>query len=85
MSNIWVKNFLGKSHNNLLCIDIICHGVPSPMVWKKYIKYREEKAGSSTKRIAFRRKDEGWKRFSVSFTFKNDTEYRIKTLERIYL
>ncbi|EOC99328.1 Coenzyme F420 hydrogenase/dehydrogenase, beta subunit C-terminal domain [Caldisalinibacter kiritimatiensis] len=71
-----LKTFLGKAYENLLCADIICHGVPSPEVWKKYIIYREEKAGSSTKRIAFRRKDEGWKRYSVSFIFKNDTEYR---------
>ena len=80
-----LKTFLGKSYNNLLCIDIICHGVPSPMVWKKYIKYREEKAGSSTERIAFRRKDEGWKRFSVSFTFKNDTEYRQNFREDLFM
>src|SRR5690606_17661880 len=63
----------------------ICHGVPSPMVWKKYIKYREEKAGSSTERIAFRRKDEGWKRYSVSFTFKNDTEYRQNFREDLFM
>lgn len=80
-----LKTFLGKSYNNLLCIDIICHGVPSPMVWKKYIKYREEKAGSSTERIAFRRKDEGWKRYSVSFTFKNDTEYRQNFREDLFM
>jgi coenzyme F420-reducing hydrogenase beta subunit len=71
-----LQAFLKKSYENLLCVDIICHGVPSPVLWKKYIKYREEKAGSSTQRIAFRRKDEGWKRFSVSFLFKNNTEYR---------
>lgn len=76
-----LKSYLGHSYDNLLCLDIICHGVPSPEVWKKYIEYREEKAGSKTQRIAFRRKDEGWKRFSVSFLFKNDTEYR-KTLDK---
>lgn len=76
-----LKSYLGHSYDNLLCLDIICHGVPSPEVWKKYIEYREEKAGSKTQRIAFRRKDEGWKRYSVSFLFKNDTEYR-KTLDK---
>lgn len=76
-----LKSYLGHSYDNLLCLDIICHGVPSPEVWKKYVEYREEKAGSKTQRIAFRRKDEGWKRYSVSFLFKNDTEYR-KTLDK---
>ena len=32
-------NFLGKTYENLLCIDIICHGVPSYLLWKKYIQY----------------------------------------------
>ena len=71
-----LKSFLGKSYNNLLCVDIVCHGVPSPLVWKKYVDYRQEKAGSAVQRISFRRKDDGWKRYSVSFLFKNNTEYR---------
>ncbi|NLZ52236.1 MAG: 4Fe-4S dicluster domain-containing protein, partial [Thermoanaerobacteraceae bacterium] len=54
-----LKSFLGRPYENLFCIDIVCHGVPSPYVWEKYIKYREKKAGSTTQRIAFRRKDEG--------------------------
>ena len=28
--------------DNLYCIDIICHGVPSPMVWKDYLIYCEK-------------------------------------------
>lgn len=71
-----LKSYLGQFYGNLICIDIVCHGVPSPDVWHKYVEYREEKAGFSTQRIAFRRKDEGWKRYSVSFLFKNNTEYR---------
>ncbi len=71
-----LKSYLGKSYSNLLCVDIVCHGVPSPLVWKKYVDYRQEKAGSAVQRISFRRKDDGWKRFSVSFLFKNNTEYR---------
>jgi coenzyme F420-reducing hydrogenase beta subunit len=71
-----LKSYLGKSYSNLLCVDIVCHGVPSPLVWKKYVDYRQEKAGSAVQRISFRRKDDGWKRYSVSFLFKNNTEYR---------
>lgn len=71
-----LKAFLQQDYDNLLCIDIICHGVPSPKVWQKYVSYREKCAGAPARRIAFRRKDEGWKRYSVSFLFNNDTEYR---------
>lgn len=71
-----LKLFLGNTYDNLVCMDIVCHGVPSPSVLEKYIKYREKQANSKTKRIAFRRKYEGWKQFSVSFLFENNTEYR---------
>ena len=33
-----LKHFLRKDYDNLLTVDIICHGVPSPKVWKKYLE-----------------------------------------------
>lgn len=33
-----LKRFLGKDYSNLFTIDVICHGVPSPKVWKHYLK-----------------------------------------------
>lgn len=75
-----LKSYLQQDYDNLFCIDIICHGVPSPKVWQKYVSYRENCAGAMARRISFRRKNEGWKRFSVSFLFSNDTEY-IQTLD----
>jgi len=77
--------FLKVPFDNLLCVDIICHGVPSPKVWKKYIELREKEAGSAVQRISFRLKNEGWKRYSVSFLFKNDTEYRQNLKNDLYM
>ena len=36
-----LKHYLGRDYDNLICQDIICHGVPSPKVWAKYISYRK--------------------------------------------
>lgn len=77
--------YLGKSYDNLYCQDIICHGVPSPMVWKKYVDYREEKAASKTWRIFFRHKKYGWKIYSVLFAFANNTEYIQNLSKDLYL
>lgn len=38
-----LKNFLQKDYNNLICVDVICHGVPSPELWRKYVYYQEKK------------------------------------------
>lgn len=32
-----LKQFLGIDYPDLLTIDVICHGVPSPAVWKQYL------------------------------------------------
>lgn len=45
-----LKKYLRKEYDNLLTVDIICHGVPSPLVWRRYIdetadKLRAERAG----------------------------------------
>lgn len=33
-----LKNFLRKNYDNLIAVDFLCHGVPSPGVWRKYIE-----------------------------------------------
>jgi len=32
-----LKKFLQKEYDNLLTVDLICHGVPSPGVWRQYL------------------------------------------------
>ncbi len=66
--------FLGKEYPNLICMDFICHGVPSPTVWKRYVSYREEKANARMVNAFFRRKHYGWKSFTMQFVFDNGTE-----------
>lgn len=33
-----LKKFLRKEYDNLLAVDFVCHGVPSPKVWRKYLQ-----------------------------------------------
>lgn len=34
-----LRRYLRKEYENLLCVDVICHGSPSPGVWREYLKY----------------------------------------------
>lgn len=48
--------------DGLYCVDIICHGVSSPMVWKDYLKYCEKKYKGKVTDAEFRNKKKfGWK------------------------
>ena len=68
--------FLGRDDDNLLTVDILCHGVPSPLVFKKYLK-EISGSGNQIESISFRDKSSGWKGycFLVNF-FKNGVKTR---------
>lgn len=74
-----LKAFLEHDYDNLICIDFVCHGVPSPMVWKEYVKYRARTDDDSTglKRINLRNKESGWSKYtySVEFTYSDNKRY----------
>lgn len=66
-----LKYFLHKDYDNLLTIDVICHGVPSPKVWKKYLNEVLPDADSRITGISFRDKKYGWKNFSLRIELNN--------------
>lgn len=72
-----LKRYLRKEYDNLLTVDIICHGVPSPKVWRLYLNdILTRKVGLNSipshpinkkveiKNINFRSKSTGWKNYS---------------------
>ena len=67
-----LKRFLRKEYKNLKTIDIVCHGVPSPLVWKKYLnEICQTNNISNITDIQFRNKAEGWKKFSLQIKHIN--------------
>lgn len=67
--------YLGKDYENLFTQDIICHGVPSPKIWRKYLEYKKSYNKEEIKKVNFRRKDiKGWSLYYISFNFKEREE-----------
>lgn len=60
-----LKKFLRQDYENLITVDVICHGAPSPLLWKKYAQYQEEKFGSKLEKVSFRCKDDSWTDFGM--------------------
>ncbi|WP_295913174.1 Coenzyme F420 hydrogenase/dehydrogenase, beta subunit C-terminal domain [uncultured Alistipes sp.] len=65
-----LKLFLQKDYENLITVDFICHGVPSPEVWRLYLNDILHKRQSIPENIRFRDKRSGWKKYSLSISFK---------------
>lgn len=80
-----LKTFLGKEYENLYTVDVLCHGVPSPKLWQKYIDYQEKMYNSKVEKIIFRHKKYGWKKYEVFLEFSNKTSYEKKHYEDIFM
>ena len=67
-----LNSFVGKKlRENLVLIDIVCHGVPGPYVWREYLAYLEKKHGAKICRVDFRDKVKfGWKAHNETVTFE---------------
>lgn len=59
------------SDENLICIDLICHGTPETRVWEDYKKWLENKTNSTLIKYSFRYKREGWKAYPAYAEFEN--------------
>ena len=70
-----LKAFLGKEYDSLYTVDIICHGVPSPLLWEKYCDFRKSTAKEDIREVSFRFKSTGWKNYSVKMDFWDSTSY----------
>ena len=66
-----LRSFLKKDYDNLLLVDIICHGSPKPAVFSAYLDYVEKKQGAKVVDIKFRNKDKGWKNGQIEIDFEN--------------
>jgi len=75
-------NYLGKGYDTLVCVDLICMGVPSPRVWRKYLAWKFE--GEKILSVNFKEKSIGWNRFC--FYVKTDhREFRELGMQNQYL
>ncbi len=66
-----LNSFVGKKlRENLVLIDIVCHGVPGPFLWRDYIDYLEKKEGATITLVNFRDKEQfGWSAHKETFLF----------------
>ena len=62
-----LKKYLIKPFDNLITIDLVCHGVPSPKVYRKHLAELSSKAGEPITCVKFRDKSNGWKQGETLF------------------
>lgn len=71
-----LKKYLGKTYDNLICVDLICHGLPSEIVFQQYIKYLEKEQNSMIAEFRFRNKKQGVMGSEYYIVFQNGKQMR---------
>ena len=82
--------FLGpKEHPELITCEIICHGVPSPKLFRKYKNEVQQSLDGHIEKINFRNKHLGWRDYSLTFesssTQKQGESHRTDDFMRLFL
>ena len=60
-----LKGYLGHDYENLITVDVVCHGVPSQALWEKYVNYEERRHNGVITAVNFRHKKKGWQNFGI--------------------
>lgn len=81
-----LKSYIGnRLSRNLILIDIICHSVPAPAIWKDYLAYVEKKCKSKVVSLEFRDKSIGWyQTYLESFKLANGKIYKDYKLRNFF-
>lgn len=73
-----VASYIGNKElrANLFLMDIVCHGVPGPFMWRDYLHFLESKENQKLTSVNFRdKKYKGWHAHVESFTFEHTYTY----------
>lgn len=73
-----------KYKENLYLCDIVCHGTPSPFIWRDYLAYWERKRKMSVSAVNFRDKSMGWRAHFESFVFADQTKIIVRTFTDLF-
>lgn len=81
-----LKNFLIKPYSNLITVDFICHGVPSPKFLKGYVDHLRQVHYAATN-FSTRDKIEGWQSHHVFSLYdeNGDTLFRENGKYNVYI
>ncbi len=75
------RAYLGKLADSdaFLAVDVICHGVPSPLLWEKWAAWRESRAGASLRDVNMRSKTTGWLSYSAAYLYAAEKDGSVLT------
>lgn len=81
-----LASYIGKRlREKLILVDIVCHGVPAPYIWRDYLAYLEKKYKQPIVEVNFRDKSRiGWNGHIESFIFQDGSKKEFNTYTYLF-
>jgi coenzyme F420-reducing hydrogenase beta subunit len=81
-----LASYIGKRlREKLILVDIVCHGVPAPYIWRDYLTYLEKKYKQPIVEVNFRDKSRvGWNEHIESFVFQDGSKKEFNTYTYLF-
>ena len=80
-----LNSYLGKDYENLLTVEVACHGVPSPGLWENYLRAVEKKYGGKVTDVRFRDKSKGWRHYSFVMEIEGKGKVAVPYMKDPYM
>ncbi len=66
-----LRAFLKKDYENLIIVDLLCRGINSPKVFRKWLDFLEEEYGAKAQHFRIKNKELGWRQLTTKVEFEN--------------
>ena len=80
-----LKKYLGKEYSGLYTVEVLCHGVPGPGLWRQYLDEKEKHYQGKVTYVSFRQMKSKWTSFAMELQFDNGVKYEKDRLKDPYM
>lgn len=70
-----LKSYLKIEYDNLISVDLVCHGILPEKMWKQYCAYQEREHNSSILSASFRSKKYGYQNSMMNLNFYDQSYF----------
>lgn len=78
-----LRSYLGKDYDNLIVVDLLCHGVPNNKLFKDHISFLKNHYHENIEAYSFRDKHFGWDSYTNVVTLQ-DGRKKAKWINQVY-
>ena len=76
-----LKAYLKREYENLITMDIVCHAVPSPLIWQKYLEMQKAKLDKEFENVLFREKHFGYQYSTMTIRNKSGRDVYVNGID----